>query len=188
MNQAIQNLNEDRIICEIGLEKQIAELVSPLLLSLDYRLVRVKLNNTTLQIMAEKADGSLAIEDCEKINNLLSPTLDVEDIISGSYDLEISSPGLDRPLVRKSDFVNHLNLLIKLELIDSIENSKKYKAILEKVEEDKITLKLTDDINIDVNYTNIKNASVVLNDDLIREALRKDKKAKKGKIDGEYTK
>src|SRR5213083_1352816 len=83
---------------------RVAELVEPVLESMGFRLVRVKLSGTTLQIMAERPDGTFSIDDCEKFSRAISPMLDVADIVSTRYQLEISSPGIDRPLVRSEDF------------------------------------------------------------------------------------
>ena len=178
----IKALDEARIICETGLEKQIAELISPLLISIDYRLVRTKIsptNGCTLQIMAERSDGSLNIDDCEKIHNLISPALDIEELIPNAYNLEISSPGLSRPLVRKSDFTAHIGFLIKLELYEPINNCKKYKANIINVSDDNIMIKTQDHIEIIIDYPNIKQACVVLSDEIIKATLASDKKAKK---------
>ena len=131
--------------------------------------------------MAERTDGTLTIDDCEKIHNLISPTLDVEELIPNAYNLEISSPGLSRPLVRKSDFTTHIGFLIKLELYEPVDNCKKYKANIINVSDDKLKIQTQDNIEITIDYTNIKQASVILNDEIIKATLANDKKAKKAK-------
>ena len=93
-----------RISRETGPAQRVAALVEPVLDSMGFRLVRVKLTGTTLQIMAERPDGTFSIDDCEKFSRAISPMLDVADIVSTRYQLEISSPGIDRPLVRQEDF------------------------------------------------------------------------------------
>ncbi|MEO1746047.1 MAG: ribosome maturation factor RimP, partial [Pseudomonadota bacterium] len=99
--------DEPRIITETGVDAKVATIIEPLLNSEGYRLVRVRLsgmNGLTLQVMAERQDGTMTVEDCEKMSRSISPLLDVEDPIDKAYHLEMSSPGIDRPLVRKSDF------------------------------------------------------------------------------------
>lgn len=168
------SLTEPRLICENGLEKQIAELVAPLLISINYRLVRVKFTQANLQIMAEKTDGKLTISDCEKIHKLISPILDIEDIITTSYDLEISSPGLERPLVRKSDFIAHIGYKIALSLSDHV----KYKAKLLTVHDNHITIINSEDTEINIAYSDIKQAVVIVTEELIKTLLTNKKKAK----------
>jgi len=109
---------DDRIIRESGIDARIALIVEPVLEADGYRLVRVRLsgqNGLTLQIMAERRDGTMTVEDCEAVSRLLSPVLDVEDPIDKAYHLEISSPGIDRPLVRRSDFAEAVGRLVKVE-------------------------------------------------------------------------
>ena len=111
--------SEPRIVTETGLEARIAHIVEPMVAGLGYRLVRVKLsamNGTTLQIMAERPDGTMTVEDCERLSRDLSPALDVEDPIDRAYHLEVSSPGIDRPLVRRSDFERWAGHVAKIEL------------------------------------------------------------------------
>ena len=110
---------EPRIVTESGLEARIAHIVEPVIAGLGYRLVRVKvssLNGTTLQIMAERPDGTMNVEGCERLSRDLSPALDVEDPIDRAYHLEVSSPGIDRPLVRRSDFERWAGHHAKIEL------------------------------------------------------------------------
>ena len=98
---------DNRIIVEEGLEGRIAAIVEPVIEQLGYRLVRIRmsgLNGTTLQIMAERPDGTMTVEDCEAVSRGVSPVLDVEDPLDRAYHLEVSSPGIDRPLVRRQDF------------------------------------------------------------------------------------
>src|SRR5690606_22811213 len=100
-------MQDDRIIREQGAEARVAGIVMPVLDALGYRLVRVKLSaedGLTLQIRAERPDGTMTVDDCEDVSRAVSPTLDVEDPIDSAYQLEISSPGIDRPLVRRGDF------------------------------------------------------------------------------------
>ena len=101
--------DNSRILTETGQDARIAAIVEPVLESMGFRLVRVRtsgLNGMTLQIMAERDDGTMTVTDCEELSRTLSPLLDVEDPIGRAYHLEISSPGVDRPLVRKSDFAD----------------------------------------------------------------------------------
>lgn len=92
-------VEDDRIIKETGVDARVAGIVLPVLQAMDYRLVRVKLSTQdelTLQIMAERPDGSMTVDDCEEVSRAISPVLDVEDPIDSAYQLEISSPGIDR--------------------------------------------------------------------------------------------
>ena len=102
---------DDRIIRESGIDARIALIVQPVLRGIGFRLVRVHLsgqNGLTLQIMAEREDGTMTVEDCEEVSRAVSPALDVDDPIEKAYHLEVSSPGIDRPLVRKSR-ISHLD-------------------------------------------------------------------------------
>ena len=112
-------LDEPRLVEETGMAARVAAVAGPVLVSMDFRLVRVKVltgQGTTVQIMAERPDGTLTIDDCEAIHDALSPALDVEDPISSAYRLEISSPGIDRPLTRVSDFRRAIGMDARVEL------------------------------------------------------------------------
>jgi ribosome maturation factor RimP len=112
-------LAEPRLIAETGVAARVATIASPVLTGMGFRLVRVRVSGVagcTVQIMAERPDGSMAIEECEEVSRALSPVLDVADLIERTYRLEISSPGLDRPLVRRSDFQRHVGHVVKIEL------------------------------------------------------------------------
>ena len=130
---------EPRIITETGLEARIANIVEPTVEGLGYRLVRVKLsamNGATLQIMAERPDGTMTVDDCERLSRDLSPALDVEDPIDRAYHLEVSSPGIDRPLVRRSDFERWAGHLAKIELSRPVHGRKRIRGVLAGVEGD----------------------------------------------------
>ena len=104
---ATAGIGDDRIVRESGIDARVAAIVQPVLRGMGFRLVRARLsgqNGLTLQIMAEREDGTMTVEDCEEVSRAISPALDVEDPIEKAYHLEVSSPGIDRPLVRKSDF------------------------------------------------------------------------------------
>ncbi|WP_291306959.1 MULTISPECIES: ribosome maturation factor RimP [unclassified Devosia] len=141
------DLTEKRYIRETGLEQRIARIVEPVANDLGYALVRVKVtqeNGCTLQIMAEDADGRFTIADCERLSKDLSPVLDVEDPIDREYHLEVSSPGIDRPLVRARDYRTYLGHEAKIELADALEGRKRFRGIISAVGDDTVTIHLPD--------------------------------------------
>jgi len=182
---AERGYGEQRIITETGLEARIAHIVEPVAAGLGYRLVRIKLsalNGTTLQIMAEKPDGTMTVEDCEILSRDLSPTLDVEDPIDREYHLEVSSPGIDRPLVRRSDFERWSGHLTKIELEHPMDGRKRFKGNLADLDGDSIRLELeaksalAEPEIVTLRLADIGEARLVLTDALVRETLRKEKR------------
>jgi ribosome maturation factor RimP len=140
-------LNEKRYGKETALEARIARIVEPVANELGYALVRVKVtqeNGTTLQIMAEDENGRFSIADCERLSKELSPVLDVEDPIEREYHLEVSSPGIDRPLVRARDFKAYIGHEAKLELTDIIEGRKRFRGIIKAADDESLTITLPD--------------------------------------------
>ena len=125
--------DEKRIIRETGVDARVAGIIEPVLNSAGYKLVRVRLsgmNGLTLQIMAERADGTMTVEDCEEVSRMLSPLLDVEDPIDRAYHLEVSSPGIDRPLVRLSDFAKWRGHVAKIETSVMVEGRKRFRGTI----------------------------------------------------------
>ncbi len=130
-------LDEPRLIAESGLALRIGRRAEPTLRTLGLRLVRVKVSaaeNATVQIMAERPDGTMTIDDCERASDALSPLFDVEEPVAGAYRLEISSPGIDRPLVRVSDFRRALGHEARIEMAISVDGRKRFRGALEAVE------------------------------------------------------
>jgi ribosome maturation factor RimP len=179
------SLHEARIVTEEGLDARVAAIVEPVITDLGYRLVRVKIsaaNGCTLQIMAERPDGTMSVHDCEEISRAVSPALDVDDPINRAYHLEISSPGIDRPLVRESDFVRWAGHEAKVEMAVPLDGRKRFRGILTGVENGQAVLRLLDAPEGAVNpvllpLTDIDEARLILTDDLIRAALRAEKAA-----------
>jgi ribosome maturation factor RimP len=174
--------SEPRIIAETGTEARIAHIVEPVIEGLGYRLVRVKLsamNGATLQIMAEKPDGSMTVEDCEILSRDLSPALDVEDPIDRAYNLEVSSPGIDRPLVRRSDFERWAGQQAKIELSRLLDGRKRFRGRLIGVEDDDVVLEIARDgaapERVALPIADLAEARLVLTDDLIRASLDRQK-------------
>jgi ribosome maturation factor RimP len=130
-------LDELRLIEESGQALRVGHIVAPTLRTLGLRLVRVKIsaaNGCTVQIMAERPDGTMSIEDCEQASQAISPVLDVEDPISQAYRLELSSPGVDRPLVRLSDFERAIGHEAKIELSRPLDGRKRFRGLIEGIE------------------------------------------------------
>jgi ribosome maturation factor RimP len=130
-------LSEPRVIADIGVAARVAAICAPVLLELGLRVVRVRISGNagcTVQVMAERPDGSMTIEECEAASRALSPVLDAADPIDRAYRLEISSPGLDRPLVRRSDFERHAGELVKIELDTPHQGRKRFRGVLVGVE------------------------------------------------------
>lgn len=183
---ASENTGDDRIIRETGIDARIASIVEPVLRAVGFRLVRARLfgqNGLTLQIMAEREDGTMTVEDCEAASRALSPALDVEDPIEKNYHLEVSSPGIDRPLVRKSDFAAWTGHLVKIETSVLVANRKRFRGKIAESDEAGVTIERDsasygDEPVVRIPFEAIAEARLVLTDDLIRDALTKDKKAR----------
>jgi len=130
-------LDEARLIVENGLARRIAEIVAPPLRDLGFRVVRVKLSTAAtpvLQVMLEKSDGTMSVEDCELASTEISPHLDLADPIGSPYRLEVSSPGIDRPLARESDFRRAIGHEARIELSRPLDGRKRFRGVIEAVE------------------------------------------------------
>jgi ribosome maturation factor RimP len=180
-------LAEPRLVLEPGMAARVSAIASPVLQQLGYRLVRVRISGEagcTVQIMAERPDGSMQIDDCEAISRALSPVLDIADPIDRAYRLEISSPGIDRPLVRRSDFERHRGHLAKIELAVAHAGRKRFRGIIEGVEADAVRLRRDDaaegeEADVLLAMDDITEARLVLTDELIAESMRRGKAAER---------
>jgi ribosome maturation factor RimP len=178
------DLEEPRLITETGVEARIARIVEPVAEGLGFRLVRVKvssLNGLTVQIMAERPDGTMSVDDCETLSRDISPAMDVEDPMDAPYNLEVSSPGIDRPLVRRSDFVKAAGHEVKIELARPLDGRKRFKGSVSGVENDDLVLdlegsKLAGPQSVRLPLAEIGEARLVLTDELIRDTLRREKR------------
>ncbi|MFM2423174.1 MAG: Ribosome maturation factor RimP [Pseudomonadota bacterium] len=184
--EAVARPSAVRFVRETGLAAAVVEAVEPIIEHMGYRLVRVTLSQRegqTLQIMAERPDGSMSAGDCEKISHEVSPVLDVLDPLSDAYRLEISSPGIDRPLVRPSDFEDWAGHEARIELNEPLAGRKRFRGILDGFEDGEVRIEVDvpgDDgkpvaqvIGIPISY--VGDAKLVMTDDLIRESLRRAK-------------
>jgi ribosome maturation factor RimP len=127
----VELLDEPRLVVEPGMGARVAVVATPVLQGMGYRLVRIKVSGEagcTVQIMAERPDGTMQIEDCEAISKALSPVMDIADPIQRAYRLEISSPGIDRPLVRRTDFERYIGHLVKIEMAAPHEGRKRFRG------------------------------------------------------------
>jgi ribosome maturation factor RimP len=190
MTQAIDNprANSDpRLIVEQGVAARVAAIVEPVLIASGYRLVRVKvsgLDGCTVQIMAERPDGTMKVEDCEIVSRALSPVLDVSDPIDRAYRLEVSSPGMDRPLVRRSDFERFAGHELKVEMAVAINGRRRFRGLLLGVEGETARIRRSDaapgeDSEVALPIEDMSEAKLVLTDALIAESLRRGKAAER---------
>lgn len=169
-------MNDTRLKRETGPALRVAALVEPVLESMGYRLVRVRLSGPTLQIMAERPDGTFSIDDCEKTSRAISPILDVEDIIQSRYHLEVSSPGIDRPLVRAEDFEIWAGHDAKIEMAVPVAGRKRFRGILEGYHDGEVRVfidnpeKGGERLLVGVPFAGIGEAHLVLTDELIAAA------------------
>jgi ribosome maturation factor RimP len=174
--------DEPRLIMETGLPARIAAIAEPILSDLGYRLVRVHVSGRdgcTVQIMAERPDGTFTIEDCEAASRALSPALDVEDPIRGGYRLELSSPGIDRPLARRSDFERHAGHEAKIEMAMMIEGRKRFRGEIVGVDGNKALIRLRDakEEVVHLPIADMAEAKLMLTEALVAESLKRGKKS-----------
>jgi len=171
-------VREPRLITEPGRAARVAALAEPVLAGLGFRLVRVRITGfagCTLQIMAERPDGTMTIEDCEAVSRSLSPVFDVADPIEGSYRLEISSPGIDRPLVRRSDFDRYAGHVAQVEMQAPIDGRRRFRGELNGTDGEYARIRCEGAGDTLLRIDDMTEAKLVLTDTLISEALRKSK-------------
>jgi ribosome maturation factor RimP len=182
---ATQSETEPRLIVEPGLAARVASLAEPVIEALGYRLVRVKVSSAdgcTVQIMAERPDGTMVVEDCETVSRALSPVFDAADPIDTAYRLEISSPGIDRPLVRKSDFDRYAGHLVKIETEIPIDGRKRFRGLLIGTAGEAARIRGDETDNASellLPIVEMSEAKLVLTDELVTQALRREKAAKR---------
>lgn len=161
------------------MDKKLAELLNPILEDLGFEMVRVRLSNgnpSTLQIMADRLDGQIGVDELAEINTSVGTVLDVEDPIPENYTLEISSPGIDRPLTRKKDFDSFQGFEAKVETTELIDGRRRFRGVLAGVNNDEVLINLEEG-TIGLKFTWLSDARLVLSDDLIKKMLKKNDKA-----------
>jgi len=176
------------MVAKAPIDQHLARIVLPTIEGMGFRLVRMRLmggKRITLQIMAERAPdtegaGTMEVEDCAKLSRALSAALDVEDPIEGEYRLEVSSPGIDRPLTRLEDFARWKGYQARLDTTEMIDGRKRFKGVLAGVEGTEILIEI-DDPNIEgaigLEFDWLADAKLVLTDELVAETLRARKHA-----------
>ncbi|MBN2907349.1 MAG: ribosome maturation factor RimP [Rhodobacteraceae bacterium] len=172
------------LIAKTAIDRRLAEILTPVIEGMGFELVRLRLmggNTKTLQIMAERPDGGIEVDDCAKISTAVSAVLDVEDPLEEAYTLEVSSPGIDRPLTRLKDFETWEGYESKLETTEMIDGRRRFKGILAGTEGDEVLVEIDGPegtpITIGLKYEWLSDAKLVLTDDLIRDVLRARKAA-----------
>ncbi|MCJ2036593.1 ribosome maturation factor RimP [Methylobacterium sp. J-068] len=174
---------EKRLITETGVAARVVQVIEASILGLGYRVVRVKVssaNGCTVQIMAERPDGTMTVDDCEAVSRAISPLLDLDDPVGKAYYLEVSSPGIDRPLVRAVDFARWAGYEAKVELAVPMDGRKRFRGLIGAPNPDGLTVPIDlPDVKeglpsrIDLPLRDLGDAYLVLTDELVRESLRR---------------
>ncbi len=181
--QLVEILDNKRYIRETGTEARIAAIIEPIANDMGFDLVRIKIlpdNGCTLQIMAEDKNGNFSISDCEKLSREINPALDVHDPLDKAYHLEISSAGVDRPLVRARDFKRYIGHEAKVELFDMINGRKRFRGDIIACDDKIVTIKTRDalpetDPNFDLELKQIAEAKLLMSDKLLDMAAKAQK-------------
>ncbi|WP_417256334.1 ribosome maturation factor RimP [Celeribacter halophilus] len=170
------------LIAKTAIDRRMAEIVGPVIEGMGFELVRIRLmtstKSKTLQIMAERPAGGIEVDECAEISTAVSAILDVEDPIEDEYTLEVSSPGIDRPLTRLKDFQTFEGHEVKIETTEMIDGRRRFKGLLAGVEGDDVLITIEEggeDVTIGLNFDWLSDAKLVLTDELIREMLRQRK-------------
>ena len=175
------------LIAKAAIDRRIAEIITPVVEDMGFEIVRIRLmsgKESTLQIMAQKADGTIEVDECATISTAVSAVLDVEDPIIDAYTLEVSSPGIDRPLTRMKDFDQWAGYTAKIETTELIDGRRRFSGILAGTQDGEVLITIQEhgqDLTIGLEFDWLSDAKLVLTDELIREVLRGRKDA--GQID-----
>lgn len=167
------------LIARAAMDRRLAEIVRPVIAGLGFELVRVRLmgkNYRTVQIMAERPEGGIEVDECAAISTAVSAVLDVEDPIDEEYTLEVSSPGIDRPLTRLKDFSTWAGYEAKLETSELIDGQRRFKGVLAGVDGDDVLIEISEG-TVGLKFDWLADAKLVLSDELIRDMLRQRKAA-----------
>jgi len=162
------------LIARAPIDRRLADILVPVIEGMGFELVRVRYmggKTPTVQIMAERSDGRIEVDDCADISNAVSAVLDVEDPVEDAYTLEVSSAGIDRPLTRLKDFDTWAGYEAKLETADLIDGRRRFKGALAGTDGDEVLIEI-DEGTIGLKFDWLAEAKLVLTDDLIREMLR----------------
>jgi ribosome maturation factor RimP len=166
------------LIAKTALDKRLADIVTPVIEDMGFELVRLRMQGgrtATLQVMADRAEGGIEVDDCARISTDLSAVLDVEDPIVEEYVLEVSSPGIDRPLTRLKDFDIWEGYEARLETIDLIDGQRRFKGSLQGTEGDEVLIEVergAEMVTIGLRFEWLSDAKLILTDELIRDVLR----------------
>ena len=176
------------LVAKTSIDRRLAEIVQPTIEGMGYELVRIRLlggQRKTLQIMADRPEGGIEVEDCARISTAVSAVLDVEDPLEDAYTLEVSSPGIDRPLTRLKDFDAWTGFEARLETTEPIDGRRRFKGTLQGTEGDEVLIEIDGPggapVTIGLKFDWLGEAKLILTDELIREALRQ--KRTDGRID-----
>ncbi|MCH1386641.1 MAG: ribosome maturation factor RimP [Rhodobacteraceae bacterium] len=165
------------LVAKTAMDQRIAEIINPVIEDMGFELVRIRLmggQTKTLQIMADKPNGGIEVDDCADISTAISAVMDVEDPITDAYTLEVSSPGIDRPLTRLKDFETFEGYEVKLETADMIDGRRRFRGELAGVEGDEVLINVEEGtIGLEIDW--LSEAKLILTDDLIKEMLRQRK-------------
>ena len=167
------------LIAKTSIDRRMAEILQPVIEGLGFEVIRIRLmggKTKTLQIMAERPDGGIDVDECAEISNAVSAVLDVEDPLEDAYTLEVSSPGIDRPLTRLKDFDTWEGWEAKIETTDMIDGRRRFKGVLAGVDGDEVLLNI-DEGTVGLNFDWLADAKLVMTDELLKEMLRQRKAA-----------
>ena len=167
------------LVAKAAIDRRLAEIVTPVIEGMGFELVRVRLiggKTKTVQIMAEKPEGGIEVDDCAKISTAVSAVLDVEDPIEDNYTLEVSSPGIDRPLTRLKDFDVWEGYEAKIETVEMIDGRRRFKGVLQGTEDGEVLIQIEEGL-IGLQFDWLSDAKLVLTDELISEMLKQRKAA-----------
>mgnify|MGYP000291542195 FL=1 len=174
-------MNND-LIAKAAMDRRLAGIITPVIEDLGFELVRVRLMGgltKTLQIMAERPEGGITVDECGAISSAVSAVLDVEDPISETYTLEVSSPGIDRPLTRLKDFETFEGYEARIETEEMIDGRRRFKGVIAGVEDDEVLINIEgqgdEEQTIGLKFDWLSDAKLVLTEDLIKEMLRQRK-------------
>lgn len=171
------------LIAKTAIDRRLAEIVTPVIEGMGFELVRIRLmggKTATLQIMADRPEGGIVVDECARISTAVSAVLDVEDPIEDNYNLEVSSPGIDRPLTRLKDFDMWEGYEARIETAEQIDGRKRFKGILRGTEGNEVLIEIENAgemVVIGLQFDWLSDAKLVLTDELITEMLRQKKAA-----------